>query len=154
MLVGGAQRGNRRLAGVDQFAFAILRLSERLGPQLAEPEGRAPQAIGVRECNLDRLAAAGPDEPVQQRRFQRDVFVEVLLPTQRRHIGGALADARDVQPGQSRRNEPHGGENTEAPTHVFGNVEGDEIVRRGELLQVTVAFAGHGDDARGRFLCS
>jgi len=36
----------------------------------------------------------------------------------------------------------------------FGNVEGDEIVRRGELLQVTVAFAGHGDNARGRFLCA
>jgi len=59
--------------------------------------------VRVRERHLDGLRFAGQDEPVTKRRAQCDVFAEIRLPREVRHLPGAARELANIDADERRR---------------------------------------------------
>ena len=66
VLVGGADRGDRRGPDVHRPPLAVHPLAQALGPELPVPLGELPQPVGVRHQHVDPGAELGVGGPVQR----------------------------------------------------------------------------------------
>ena len=55
---------------------------------------------------MDAFLFAGPEQPMVQRRAERDVLREIRLPAVMRHLGGAACELSDIHADQRRRHKP------------------------------------------------
>jgi len=90
---------------------ARLRALPAIRPKAGGTRRPCPKLIRVRERHLDGLRFAGPDEPVAERRAQRDIPAGVRLPAEVRHAPGAAREFANID-ADERRGQQAGGDST------------------------------------------
>ncbi len=135
VLVGRAHGRDRGRARLDDPALSIDSLPQALRPELDEPRCERAQPVGVGHQHVHVPAVQSVVEDMDRREQSSRVLRELGLGAALGHLRRAVEHGGDVDTTERGGQEPHGGEDGEAPAHGGRDGEGAELLRVRQLAQ-------------------
>ena len=145
VLIGYAQRLDRR--GADVAGLAVQRhvLAQRLRPQLRVPVGNQLQAVGIRHHD-GNVHALLHTQIHQTRLVQRGVLGHIAATTALVHPLRARNQCANVDVAHGRRQQTHGAQLGEASAHAVRNVKRLKALGARQFNQEALGLGGGDDD--------